>query len=119
MLKTLVTAQGTKVALPVTEISRLADLPLDAAQAILGRLDQPHRLVRPLLREQATSYELTHEIVRLRHIRGRLASQESGPALLHAICCAPNKPVGGRLALSLDRDRCSLFMNSGRTPTCV
>lgn len=83
VLKTLVTAQGTKVALPLTEIGRLADLPLDTVQAILARLDQPHRLVRPLQREQTTWYELTHEIVGPRILAWLTGAEERQALVVH------------------------------------
>jgi hypothetical protein len=63
VLKALVTAQGTKAALPAAEIARLAAVPEESVTALLQHLDRPHRLVRPLQQEGAPRYELMHEVL--------------------------------------------------------
>ncbi len=63
VLKTMVTAQGTRVILTAPEIAYLAELESRETEKILARLDRSHRLVRSLQGQESTRYELTHEVL--------------------------------------------------------
>lgn len=63
VLKAMVTAQGTRTVLAPGEIAFLAGLDPGTARAILQRLDRPHRLARPVQREDGVHYELAHEVL--------------------------------------------------------